>query len=243
MIDRGKRFFTKYKALPSFPAVRNAGIDEMLVSDGDTVCFDAGGISEADLIRIADDYIELPQPESRQQRKEKSRDDLVGLLKAIPEKLSPANSVLLPRLIRSQGRVYATDKAMVVSTNFYVINMGSREEAIILATWFSTVFYQLICEANAKSQEGPRKMEVADFEATHIPIIEKLTKKDNEAVIEEATRTRFLKLNNPEIRGIDSVWAKILFGGEAETRLHEARQLLEFLANARNPEKTEPAES
>jgi hypothetical protein len=56
----------------------------------------------------------------------------------------------------------------------------------------STIFYQLICEINGKSQEGMRKMEVRDIEETYIPIISALSSTEKEKLINGINSVQFL---------------------------------------------------
>lgn len=235
MVDRDKEFFKYFKELPTISAMRNAKHGEMIVSEGDTIYFDVTKISDDDLEKIVDYYIMIPKREGRQQKKDKSRTELIELLKTTFQKSSFANSVLIPRGIRSLGKVYVAENTAVVSTNFIAISFMSKEESLIFASWVSTIFYQLICEINAKPQEGMRKMEVGDIEETFIPILSKITYEQRTEILEESQNINFLVLNSPKIRKTDRIWANILFEQESDVRLTEARRLLEFLANTRNP--------
>ena len=235
MVDRNKALFKAFRDKPTIPAVRNAKHDNMFIADGDTACFDAMHLDDSDLDYIVSEYMSLPVKESQQQKKEKSHAQLKDLLVSTSKKPTPAHSVLIPRGIRAKGKVYVTEKQSVISTNLISVSLNSRESALILASWFSTIFYQLICEINAKPQEGMRKMEVGDIEATYIPIPENLTSEQKASIVSGASEIEFLTLNTPRIRAVDKQWAEILFAENADARLSEARRLLEFLANTRNP--------
>jgi hypothetical protein len=237
-LDRGSSFYDEYKRYATIPAMRNAkqaGID---IANGDSAFLRINDLSEKELERIISDYLARPQRKSRQQRAEKTPSQLSLILKDEARKICLANSVLLPRGIRSLGRVYLTNAPAIVSTNFVVLEMKSNDEAALLASWVSTVFYQLICEINGKQLAGMRKIEVADIEATYIPDFGCLTKEGIASLISEIHAIDFLPLNAPMIRRIDSIWARILFGDDGETLLQEARRLLGFLANLRNPTST-----
>jgi len=143
--------------------------------------------------------------------------------------------VLLPRGIRSLGRVYLTTENTVVSTNFVVLSLESELEAKLIVTWISSIFYQLICEVNGKQQEGMRKMEVADIESTFMPIIACLSAFEIESLVTTFDDIEFLNLNRPDIRNVDILWAEILFGSDSQNRLEDAKRLLRFLTNTRNP--------
>jgi Type I restriction-modification system methyltransferase subunit len=235
MIDRNKSLYKVFQEKPTIPAMRNAKYDNMFVAEGDTVCFDAMRITDSDLDYIVSSYMSLPVKEGQQQKKEKSHAELKDLIVSTSKKSTPANSVLIPRGIRSKGKVYVTEKKTVISTNLISVSLNNNESALILASWFSTIFFQLICEINAKPQEGMRKMEVGDIEATYIPRPDILTDEQKSSIISETKNIEFLPLNNPIIRNIDKLWAGILFAEDADIRLSEAKRLLEFLANTRNP--------
>jgi hypothetical protein len=234
-LDRNSYFYEEYNRYATIPAMRNARQSSIDIVDGDSAFLRINDFSEKETEKITSEYSALPQQESSQQRAKKTPAQLSSILKSEARNICPANSVLIPRGIRSLGRVYMTSVPTIVSTNFIVFEMRSSERAAILASWTSTIFYQIICEINGKQQEGMRKMEVADIEATFIPDFECLTKEDIASLISEIHHVDFLSLNAPVVRRIDSIWAKILFGSDAETLLQDARRLLDFLANLRNP--------
>lgn len=122
-----------------------------------------------------------------------------------------------------------------VSTNFVVCTLPSLNKAIMLSTWMSTIFYQLICEVSSKDQEGMRKMEVSDIEKTYIPVLDNVTQETITALTGEYGSIEFLNLATPEIREVDRIWANELFGENADEILNTARRMLEYLANRRNP--------
>jgi len=235
MLDRKNALYRKNRTKPSLPAVRNAKSNEFIITDGDTACFDATRINKADLKKIVESYSVIPVREGRQQRKEKTVDELMLLMKSTTESSTPANSILIPRGIRSKGRVYVTQKRAIISTNLISVSMKTQEEALLFGSWFSTIFYQLMCEVNAKPQEGMRKMEVKDIETTCIPVITNLSFEEKDRIIAETPNLEFLILNQPKPRETDKIWAEILFGDDADKRLNEAKRLLEFLSNTRNP--------
>ena len=146
-----------------------------------------------------------------------------------------ANSVLIPRAIRTTGRIYLSRNPVFVSTNFVVCTLPSLDKAILLSTWMSTIFYQLICEVSSKDQDGMRKMEVSDIEKTYIPALDDVSRETKTALTEEYSSIEFLNLATPEIREVDRIWANELFGEEAEDILNTAKRMLEYLANRRNP--------
>jgi len=142
---------------------------------------------------------------------------------------------LIPRAIRTTGRIYLSRNPVFVSTNFVVCTLPSLNKAIMLSTWMSTIFYQLICEVSSKDQEGMRKMEVSDIEKTYVPALDNVTQETITALTGEYGSIEFLNLATPAIREVDRIWAKELFGEDADEILNTARRMLEYLANRRNP--------
>ena len=78
-------------------------------------------------------------------------------------------------------------------------------------------------------------MEVNDIGTTFVPNLDNISQDTIDKLIVEKDTLSFLILNSPEIRDVDRIWAEELFGDEADDILHQAVQLLEFLANRRNP--------
>lgn len=216
--------------------MRNAKLDTLDIGPGDSDFFDVSDNSEAIADAVIDAYNALPDRAGRQQRRRKTNQEWKKILKKESKGRFPANSVLIPRAIRTTGRIYLSRNPVFVSTNFVVCSLPSLDRAILLSTWMSTVFYQLICEVSSKDQEGMRKMEVSDIEKTYIPMLDNVTKETVAALTKAYGSIEFLNLSAPEIREADRIWANELFGEAAEERLEHARKLLEYLANRRNPE-------
>jgi hypothetical protein len=63
--------------------------------------------------------------------------------------------------------------------------------AIMMSTWMSTIFYQLICEVSSKDQEGMRKMEVSDIEKTYVPKFDSISRETIDALSEECDAIEF----------------------------------------------------
>ena len=120
-------------------------------------------------------YIQLPARGDRQQRQEKTHQEWKRILQRESRNGFGQNSVLVHRAIRTSGKAYLSTKQVFVSTNFVVYTMSTYEEALLLSTWMTTIFYQLICEVTYKDQEGMRKMEVADINTTFIPQLDMIS--------------------------------------------------------------------
>ncbi len=134
-------------------------------------------------------------------------------------------------MLRSTGRVFISDKPTYVSTNFFVIE-ADEQRSKLLASWFSTVFYQLECEAYGNNRKGLRKLEQRDYGPLHVPVTELFTEEQVQRIISTPI-TEFINLHSPEVRDVDRVWAEILFGENAEEYLEEATSLIPILVTDR----------
>ena len=215
--------------------MRNAKLDTFDIGMGDSDFLDVSDNSEEIVDAIIDAYNALPDREGRQQRRRKTNQEWKKILIKESRGRFSANSVLIPRAIRTTGRIYLSRNPVFVSTNFVVCTLPSLNKAIMLSTWMSTIFYQLICEVSSKDQEGMRKMEVSDIEKTYVPALDNVTQETITALTGEYGSIEFLNLATPAIREVDRIWAKELFGEDADEILNTARRMLEYLANRRNP--------
>lgn len=225
--------FREYNIVLSV-GMRNAKLGSIEIGLGDSEFLDVADNSEDIVDTIIDAYNALPDREGRQQRIRKTKQEWKKILSKESKGRFPANSVLIPRAIRTTGRSYLSRNPVFVSTNFVVCSLPSLNEAIMMSTWMSTIFYQLICEVSSKNQEGMRKMEVSDIEKTYVPKFASISTKTINALSIECNTIEFLNLGSPQIREVDRIWAKELFGWEAEDKLSEAMDMLRYLANRRN---------
>lgn len=170
----------------------------------------------------------------KQQRKTKTNDEWKKILKRESDGRVSENSVLIPRSIRVHGKVYLSKSPVFVSTNFVVCSLPSYEDAILMASWMSTIFYQLVCEVSSKDQEGMRKMERTDILKTYIPDKKLVTQNTIDKIKKEIDKIDFIELKNPVIREVDKIWAEELFGADSRDILEEANRLLSYLTNKRN---------
>lgn len=214
--------------------MRNAELDTFIANDGDSKFLDSSAISEELLEDIIDTYLRLPARAGRQARHTKTKADWIKIVNRESRGRFEAYSVLIPRALRRKGRVHLIQNDIFVSTNFLVCYGLNERISLLLGTWISTIFYQLICEVSSKDQEGMRKMEVRDISQTMVPDFNSTTDYTYERLKDIAVDIEFLDLQNPRIRDVDLIWAKELFGEDAETKADEARRLLEYTANRRN---------
>ena len=214
--------------------IRNAFMENYEITNGDSKFYNISVNDPQITSEIVKLYLSLPAREGRQQRTQKSYEELVTILNNESRNAISANSVLIPRAIRKSGKVYLTNETSFVSTNFVVCSMQNYNSALVLSSWMTTIFYQLLCEVSSKDQEGMRKMEVNDIKKTFVPKMNQINSEIIEEVNNEKSKIEFLDLKNPKIRNIDIIWAKYLFGSDYEIKLNEALRLLEFLANRRD---------
>ena len=153
---------------------------------------------------------------NKQQKKSKTFNELKAILQREQQNKFTGNVLLIPRGIRTTGKVYTSTDDVFVSTNFVVCSLQNYENLIILASWMSTIFYQLICEVASKDQEGMRKMEIADICKTFVPCISLIPKSFVSKLILIKNNIKFLDLKNPQIREVDKIWAKLIFGRSEE---------------------------
>lgn len=236
-LDSREELFTTFKnkaKLKLEPAMRNAKLNSFDIKSGDSK-FLSLSKNELPLINeIINAYLNLPNRGGKQKRNEKDKQNLIKILEKEDRGRFPGNAVLIPRNIRRKGRIYLSISPTYVSTNFLVFNLPDKDKALILSTWMATIFYQVICEVSSKDQEGARKMEVGDILTTLVPNMSNISKDFIEKLKLEKNKIDFVDLQDPQIREIDKLWAKELFGERAVSILEDAQRILKFLANRRN---------
>lgn len=215
--------------------MRNAEWNEFILSTGDSKFLNFNNLPVGLATRIINDYIPLARSKEKQQTAGKTAAEWKNIMEYYGNLQTPANCVLLPTKTRKDGRVHVTTFPIYVSSNFTIFSYGSLNDAIIEASYLTTIFYQLECEVMSKGHTGLRKTDKKDAEATHAPILNSLTATERNAILTEAPNITFQNLNNPTITHIDEIWAEILYGVNANAKLNEAVRLLRFLANRRNP--------
>ena len=73
-----------------------------------------------------------------------------------------------------------------------------------------------------------RKMEVADMCKTYVPCIRLIPKSFASKRILIKDNIEFLNLKNPQIRDVDKIWAKLIYGETSQEKLEQAQTLLSF---------------
>lgn len=215
--------------------MRNAKCDDFIINQGDSRFLNFNNVGAPLSNSIITDYIALSRPAGQQQRIVKTVVEWEKIAKKDGSISFPANSVLVPTKIRRNGRVHVSTVPLYVSTNFAVFSYQSLRHAQVIGSYMATVFYQLECEVTSKDHAGVRKIEVRDAVTTHVPVYASLSQNEINDILSELPNVAFKDLNNPTITHMDEIWANILFGANARTKLDEAIRLLRFLANRRNP--------
>lgn len=235
-INKNKPLYDKYLplGLSVAPGMCNSKYDSFVVGMGDTQCLDERINSPTLVNSIIADYISLVSTGGKQQKKVKSALEWLDIVKAESLKSFPAHSVLIPRGTRKDGSIYYADTITFVSTNFFVLPFANQRDAILSATWMSTVFYQVMVEVNCKNQEGMRKMEKTEINNTYVPVFSTVSASTYTDLLAEIGTLEFVDLHHPIVRDVDRIWANELFGANANTMLDEAVRILTYLADVRD---------
>lgn len=214
--------------------MKNARHQTLETGQGDHAFLDCSKFTEEQTDRIISKYLSLEKRDGKQQKKQKSKADILKILKKESASICASDSILLPRDLRRFGRIYRCSQPTFVSTNFFIIGGLNTNDSMLMASWMSTVFYQLSCEAYGKNQEGTRKMEKGEICRTHIPVFSRLSPEEQKRILTEGIFEGFVDLQYPEIRKTDRIWAEVLFGKAAQDILDECLDLLLRKATNRN---------
>ena len=215
------------------PAIRNSTYDKFIVGMGDSKFLDTSINPPLMIDSIISDFILQTPKKKKQTKKSKTLPEWRDIALKANRTTFPPNSVLIPRGIRAFGSAYVTDNTLFVSTNFYVCTYNTAQDARIVGTWLTTIFYQLMCEIFSKNENGLRKMEVADIKKTYIPDLSSVSSNTITQLLKIVPTIDFVDLRNPQIRDVDKIWANELFGTNAINMLNDAQRLLAYLANIR----------
>ena len=208
--------------------LNNAKFKRVNIGEGESLFFNVDGMTDRQIRKVVDMYFAEDSGNTKKQRRDnKTPEEYVSTLKEESKRVSPAYCVMLPRTIRSNGRVFMSDRPTFVSTNFFVIE-ADESRAKILASWFSTIFYQLECEAYGNNRAGARKMEEKDYNPLHVPITSELSEEEKQRIVSTPIN-EFINLRSPQVRDVDRVWAEILFGENSDELIEEALTLVPIL--------------
>lgn len=208
--------------------LNNAKFDNVNIGAGESVFFNVDGMTDRQIRKVVDMYFAEDHGKKKKQRRDnKTPEEYVSTLKKESKHISPAHCVMLPRMLRSHGRVFVSDRPAFISTNFFVIE-ADEIRTKILASWFSTIFYQLECEAYGNNRKGLRKLEKEDYEPLHVPVTSELSEEEKQRIVSTPIN-EFTNLRSPQARDVDRVWAEIIFGENADELIEEALTLVPIL--------------
>ena len=218
--------------------MRNADPMSMKLVQGDSDFLSSEILDSTSLDEIINVYmsyeLQKDTTKAKQRKESKSLEQLKAIITRESLLKTPKNSILIPRDIRKYGKAYlTTTKETFVSTNFMILEIENYEDAYLLTTWFTTIFYQLMCESTTKNQEGTRKMERHDLVTTVIPKLTAISPNTKSELL-SVRDINFLDLNNPQVRPVDIAWSKALFGSEYESMINKAKKYLIQMVQLRN---------
>lgn len=235
-ISTNEAFYNAVKDIVSShidAGLRNADYKNFEIGEGDTVFLNVSNMSDKQIQDVVEIYKKLyEKTEGKQKRTSKSINDYVEILKRESNFFVPANTVILSRASRKFASVYVSDRKTYLSTNFFAIETSSRDEAVILASWMSSIFFQLHLEIVSKNQGGMRKIEAENIDRTFVPNIDKLSKEDKDLLL-STTVSEFFDLKKTKIRDIDRAWAKVIAPGKESDLLEEALRYITMMAVSR----------
>lgn len=237
-LDEGKPEYRELLSLP--PAsycqtLQNSHIDTQSIElpCGDGISPVKSEATEALLLRLGERILGELKDKKKGKQKKKVVGSVQELLTKALGKLTrfQGNLLLLPRGARAHGRAFVASFPLYVSTNFFVASYTSHEDAVIMATWMSTLLYQTSCFLCGKDEAGMRKLEKKNFELTIVPDIKKLTKEEREIILTAADRVKPVNFKDIHPQEIDDIWGRILFGESAQTVTEEAWDCLTYFVS------------
>lgn len=184
---------------------------------------------------ILDKYVDFQDYNSKQKKFEKSKGELMKILRFESNNYSEVNTVFIPRALRRKARAYINNEVVFCSTNVIEVIGGEEEDKWLLLSWLMSVFSQLHFETMAKDQEGERKLEKNSIMNLYIPNFNTIDSTIKLEIINEVKNIQFFDLCQPKIRRIDELWAQAFWPGNEISKIREAIDLLEELVFERYP--------
>lgn len=237
-VSSNKNFFNEVEEdvlLDLAAGMRNAEYPNFRVGNGDNFFFDVSLADDQTIETVVSLYNDKYTKKGKQVRKEKSTSEWIEILKSESRNFVPSNTVLLPRGTRKVASTYVTTKRTFISTNFIAIETSSYQQAYILGSWMSSIFYQLQLEQCCKNQAGMRKLEIANINNTFVPNFSKLSLEDKQFICETEIDS-FINLREPSPRKIDIAWALVITRKDkqqAEELIEKTIKYLTILAKNR----------
>lgn len=224
-----------FKKIPNswlYPAIKNAKLVEIHVN-GLTApnfspvppdsAYQGNSKDNRILTSIIFDYLKNVAPKLQKGKQPRMSADFKKVVRALKgNKLTPENSVLIPRAVRRFANIYITDEPTVISTNFFIASFSSMKEAEIAASWFSSVFSQIDMELKNLDQEGMRKLEGKQIKTLKCPDINNIPNKMISKFRKAFNSDEPLDYQALKPRTTDTLWAKILFPADPSNMLDQA---------------------
>lgn len=237
-LDEGK---PEYRELLDFPCthyhhvLKNSNIDfsGLELQCGDGILPVKSQVPRSLLLRISERILREMRQHSQQAKQKKKLPNTAEALLPLLDSgtLFQGNLLLLPRAARVQAPVFVSSLPLYVSTNFFVASFQSFEDAVIMATWMSTLLYQTSCFLASKNQEGMRKMEKKNFNSTLIPDITYLRMEDRQKILAAVASVKPVNFRDIHPQEIDDIWGRILFGESAKEVTDEAWDCLTYFVS------------
>lgn len=229
-----KKLKEKVRGVSFKPALHNSKVqsDSIILPRGDSLFACCPIKSRKALIDILTDCKTREKRKTKQSRKEKSAEQIADLMLGGINKKVNGSMLLLARAGRKRMRCFVTNSVNYLSTNVIYIMMNDTEEALIVASWISTLFYQVMCFLHGNNYGGMQKMEMKNCYETLLPDFSALDDVQRNSLVVSMKNAHHVELRNPEPQEIDYLWARYLFGDDDCNRfVAEATELLWHLSN------------
>jgi hypothetical protein len=189
------------------------------------------------LIEIIDQHSKLGNTEGeKQKKKEKEPKEAIKILLESSGFASREGTILIPRNIRRIASGFILDREAYISTNFIEVYSPNNEYSLLLLSWVLSIFGQLQFELMSQDQEGARKIEKEQAGDFMVPDLLKIPEDFKAEIIKEMGRITFLDLYNIQLRSIDLLWSRILFGDDGLEKLNQVKGLIEEFILERDPQ-------
>lgn len=109
----------------------------------------------------------------RQYKQSKTRKQVLDILKNVSKNkeknISKKGTILIPRFLRKEFKLYLVEEDIYVSSNFAQIFPETDKQRKIIISWLFSVYGQFQLEYLTKPQEGGRKMEMSELKLLKFP--------------------------------------------------------------------------
>lgn len=184
------------------------------------------------LNNIIDVYLSTENSSGKQKKAEKTKEKIIKTLMQEKEKVTSSNTVLIPRSLRKNARVFLTEEPAYISTNLVEVSSFNTNNQMLLLAWLRSSFAQLQFEEMAKDQEGTRKLEATSIKKIYIPNFENISDSLVEDIINcSRKKLDFLSFDNPKNNDLDKKWAQLFSNDIIFTPKEEFSDSINIIAN------------